>query len=235
MKIKKIISSAIITALAAASLQAAQPPVAKAEGLDDLLGSLVVNALDADEEGIQNTYKSMVDNYYAAAYYSNRAAIIGSELLSKYGVNVRTHQAAIVNSSTDNSDDMVQKTAKMQITTIDTDLKELSDFVKVTKKFDPNDDLIRRFRLNKKFQEKALTNAKSDTAALIGKQFLVGKAGDAIVQCITTALWYDKVQSQFEAATGNSCNLLNKAIKKNFKVKIDKDLVKDAIKNVPKG
>ena len=235
MKIKKIISSAMITALAAASLQAAQPPVAKAGGLDGILGSFVVDVLDADEEGIQKTYKSMVDNYYAAAYYSNRAAIIGSELLSKYGVNVRTHQAAIVNSSTDNSDDMVQKTAKMQITTIDTDLKELSDFVKVTKKFDPNDDLIRRFRLNKEFQEKALNNAKSDTAALIGKQFLIGKAGDAIVQCITTALWYDEVQSQFEAATGNSCNLLNKAIKKNFKVKIDKDLVKDAIKNVPKG
>lgn len=235
MKIRKIISSTVITVLAAASLQAAQPPAAEAGGLDGILGSFITDILDADEEGIQETYKSMVDNYYAAAYYSNRAAVVGSELLSKYGVNVRTHQAAMVNSSTDNSDDMVQKTAKMQITTIDTDLKELSDFVKVTKKFDPNDDLIRRFRLNKEFQEKALNDAKSDTAALIGKQFLIGKAGDAIVQCITTALWYNEVQSQFEAATGNSCNLLNKAIKKNFKVEIDKDLVKDAIKNVPKG
>ena len=86
MKIKKIISSAMITALAAASLQAAQPPVAKAGGLDGILGSFVVDVLDADEEGIQKTYKSMVDNYYAAAYYSNRAAIIGSELLR----NLRT-------------------------------------------------------------------------------------------------------------------------------------------------
>ena len=235
MNVRKIVGSAVITTFVATSLQVAQPPAAEAEDFGGLLGGLIVSAVDADEEGIQKTYKSMVDNYYAAAYYSNRAAIIGSELLSKYGVTVRTHQAAIVNSSTDNSDEIVQRTANMQVTNMDTDLKELSDFVKVTKNFDPNDDLIRKFRLNKEFQEKALNDAKSDTATLIGKQVLIGKAGDAVVQCITTALWYNEVQSQFEAATGNSCNLLNKAIKKNFKVKIDKDLVKNAIKNVPKG
>ena len=235
MNVRKIVGYAVITTFVATSLQVAQPPAAEAGGFGGLLGDLVVSAVGADEEGIQKTYKSMVDNYYAAAYYSNRAAIIGSELLSKYGVTVRTHQAAVVNSSTDNSDEMVQRTAKMQVTTMDTDLKKLSDFVKVTKNFDPNDDLIRKFRLNKEFQEKALNDAKSDTATLIGKQVLIGKAGDAVVQCITTALWYNEVQSQFEKATGNSCNLLNKAIKKNFKVEIDDNLVKDAIKNVPKG
>lgn len=239
MKMKRFFSVAATVAVMASSIQIMQPSTAEAGFLDNLgpLKGIVETVTGTDESGIQKTYESMVNNYYAAAYYSDRAAVIGIEILKKYNVPVSADVAAVVNSSTDSSDAMVQKTANMQVTTMKTDMTELSDFVEVAKKFDPNDDLIRRFRLNKEFQEKALNDARSDTALLVGKQALVGKAGEAVVQCITTALWYNKVQSQFEAATGNSCNLLNKAIKKDkrLNVKVDKKVVKDAIKNVPKG
>lgn len=236
MEGKKRIGIILVAIFTMMSFHVTEPAKAEASGfLGDLLGGILSSALGTDRNSMWDTYYDMVDNYYAAAYYSDRAAVVGGVLLDKYGVKVHSEQVALVNSSSDSSDEMVQRTARMKITTIDTSLINLDQFVAVTKRFDPNDDLIRKFCYYKATQEEALGRANSAAGLLVAKRLWSRDYGRAIGECIVTALWYDSVKSRFANASGRSVNLLNQAIKQTYDVRVDKGKIKDAIKNVPRG
>lgn len=236
MEWKKRTGIILIAIFTMMSFQVTEPARAEAGSLfGDLLGGILSTALGTDRNSMWDTYYDMVDNYYAAAYYSDKAAVVGGELLDKYGVAVRSEQVALVNSSSDSSDEMVQRTARMKITTIDTSLRDLDQFVAVTRRFDPDDDLVREFCQYKATQEEALGKANTAAGLLVAKRLLSRDYGRALGECIITALWYDSVKSRFANASGRSVNLLNQAIKQNYNVRVDKGKIKDAIKNVPRG
>lgn len=231
---KRCIGIFLMTVVTMVSFNFTEPVKAEASW-GNLLGGLISAVVGLDESSIMDDYYDMVDNYYAAAYYSDRAAVVGGMLLNKYGVAVHSEQVALVNSSSDSSDGMVQRTANMKITTINTSLTSLDQFVEVAKNFNSDDELMRKFCAYKAIKDEALSRANSKAALLVGKRLLTRNYGRALGDCISTAIWYDGIKSRFADASGSSVSLLNQAIKQTYDVRVDKGKIKDAIKNVPRG
>lgn len=230
---KKMVSSMVLATVVTAGVQFTTMPAAEAGFLDGALGGIVKKVAGLDEEGIYKTYREMVDNYYAAAYYSNRAAFRGAELLEKYGATVEKSEAQLLNVSGDNSASAIDSsTRNMSMVSVKTDIK---NFDKFADKIDKDDPVLKGFLYNREFQKKSLDNANKALATLIAKQALVGNAAEGVVQCINTAIQYQKIRDAL-AKEGPTMSELGKVISKKFKnVKPSKDEVKNAIANVPKG
>lgn len=180
-------------------------------------------------EEIEKTYYDMLQSYYAAAYYNNRAVVRGSELLKHCGKEITISQKTLssVTLNSDNSD--LRKVHDYQEEYFVDPVVDLNNFVKG---IDQNDKeavfLAEAFVKNIDFRNACLKDGNAAMSKLSGKK---GAAANADVKSkgyINSAVQYSILKEALATQEKENLYQFAKAVKKRFKVEVKDNEVKTA-------